>query len=74
MVRKPVKPGDVIELEIVLKGLKGDGIGRIENFLIIIPDSKLGDVVKAKVTKVNSNCAFAKLIKNVEGKNTGQIL
>jgi len=48
----PVDPGDEVELTIEAKGGKGDGIGRIDGYVIFVPDTEKGDVVKVKIVKV----------------------
>jgi len=57
----PVSEGDVRDLEIESMGDKGDGIARVERgFVVIVSDTKIGDRVRARITDVNDNVAFAK--------------
>ena len=58
----PVQEGDVIEVEIVAKGIKGDGIAKIENFVIIVKDVEIGDKPRVSITKVLRNMAFAEKV------------
>ena len=44
--QKPVEVGDVIEVTIESTGAKGDGIAKVNNFVIIIPGAKEVDKVK----------------------------
>ena len=54
----PVRVGDILDLEIVAIGEKGDGIAKIEGFVIIIPKTKEGETYKVEITKVLNNVAF----------------
>lgn len=58
MKELPVKVDDVVEVKILGLGKKGDGVGKHKGFAIIIPETEVGDWVKAKITKVLQNCAF----------------
>ena len=62
----PVKQGDIIELEIINIGKQGDGIGKFEGFVIIVPKTKSGETVEVKITKVMPRLAFAELVKPAE--------
>jgi len=59
----PVTEGDIRDLEIESIGDKGDGIARIERgFVVIVSNTKVGERVRAKITDVNDNVAFAQPI------------
>lgn len=60
--QKPVEVGDEIEVTIESTGAKGDGIAKVNNFVIIIPGAKEGDKVKVKITRVLKKMAFAEVI------------
>ncbi|MFB6185832.1 MAG: TRAM domain-containing protein, partial [Halobacteriaceae archaeon] len=38
--QQPVEEGDVVELTVEDKGKKGDGIARIDGFVVIVPDTQ----------------------------------
>lgn len=59
---KPVKVGDEVELTIDAVGSKGDGIGKIEGFVIFIPGVSVGDKVRVKITDVRGKSATAEKI------------
>lgn len=42
-------------------GTEGEGIGKIEGFSLFVKDALPGDVVKARLTKVKKNYAYARL-------------
>jgi len=60
--QKPVEVGDVIEVTIESTGAKGDGIAKVNNFVIIIPGAKEGDKVKIKISRVLKKMAFAEVV------------
>ena len=57
----PVKAGEEITVKIEHVGEKGDGIARVKGFVIFVPNTKPGDEVKVKVTKVLKKVAFAEV-------------
>ena len=65
---KPVNEGEEYDIEIEGIGTKGDGIGRINGFVVITPDAKVGDKVKVKITAVRGKVAFAEIVGQAEAK------
>ena len=64
----PVNEGDEIEVRIEAVGEKGDGIAKVNNFVIFVPNTKEGDNVKIKITRVLRNMAFAEVIGEAQGQ------
>lgn len=62
----PVQQGEVIEVEIISTGKQGDGIGKFEGFVIIVPGTKPGQKVEVEITKVMRKLAFAEVTKKQE--------
>ena len=62
----PVQQGEVIEVKIISIGKQGDGIGKFEGFVIIVPKTKVGDIVEVEITKVLQRVAFAEVTKKQE--------
>jgi predicted RNA-binding protein with TRAM domain len=59
----PVEEGEIRYVEIEDLGKQGDGIARVERgYVIIVPDSKVGERVKIEVTEVKSNFAVGEII------------
>jgi predicted RNA-binding protein with TRAM domain len=59
----PVEPGEMRYVEIEDIGKQGDGIARVERgYVIIVPETEVGDRVKIEVTEVKSNFAVAEPI------------
>ncbi|GAB6946659.1 hypothetical protein JCM16161A_07890 [Vulcanisaeta sp. JCM 16161] len=53
--------GDVIEVNIVETSKRGDGIARVKGFVIFVPNTKPGDKVKVKITKIGRTYAVAEV-------------
>ena len=59
----PVEEGDQRDVEIEDIGEQGDGITRVERgFVVIVPDTTLGERVTIKITDVQTNVAFADVV------------
>jgi len=59
----PVEPGEIRYVEIEDLGKQGDGIARVERgYVIIVPDSEVGERVKIEITEVKSNFAVGEII------------
>ncbi len=56
-----MKKNDFIEIEIKDITLDGSGVGRYEGLAVFVPNAVTGDVVKAKILKVKSSLAYAKI-------------
>ena len=65
MAPKPVQEGMEYELVIEGTGSKGDGIGKVQGFVVIVPNAKQGEKVKVKITAVRGKVAFAELVQNL---------
>ncbi|PSP38189.1 deoxyribonuclease [Halobacteriales archaeon SW_8_65_20] len=61
--RPPVEPGEIRYVEVEDIGKQGDGIARVERgYVIIVPDTDIGERVKVEVTEVKSNFAVGEVI------------
>ena len=59
----PVEPGEMRYVEIEDLGKQGDGIARVERgYVIIVPDTEVGERVKIAVTEVKSNFAVGEVV------------
>ena len=67
----PVKEGEELDVTIESVGEKGDGIAKVDGFVIFVPNTKAGEIVKIRVTKVLRKVGFAEAIGKAEapGKN-----
>lgn len=62
----PVRKGQEIDVVINDIGTRGDGIARIQNFLIFVPQVKVGERVKVKIMSVGKKFAIAEKISRQE--------
>jgi predicted RNA-binding protein with TRAM domain len=60
--RPPVKVGDVREVRIEAVGSEGDGIAKIDGFVVFVPGAKMNDSVKIRITKVLKKYGFAEIV------------
>ena len=59
----PVNAGEEHEVNIESMSKRGDaGVGRIQGLVIFVPNTKVGDKVKVKVTRVGRGYATAELV------------
>ncbi len=58
----PINVGDEHEVKIEDVGREGDGIARIEGFVVFVTGAKLGDEVKIKINSTRRNFAFAEIV------------
>lgn len=61
-VKAPVEVGKEYEAEIEDMSRRGDGIAKVEGFVIFVPNAKEGEQVKFKVTRVRDRFAIGELI------------
>jgi predicted RNA-binding protein with TRAM domain len=60
----PVEEGVIYEVTIQDIARQGDGIARIEGFVIFVPGTKVGDEVRIKVERVLPKFAFASVVED----------
>ncbi len=58
----PVHVGEEIDVSIEAVGEKGDGIAKKKGFVLFVPNTKAGDNVKIRITKVLRKVGFAEVI------------
>ena len=58
----PVNVGDELNVKIEAVGEKGDGIAKQEGFVLFVPNTKEGQEVKIRVTKVLRKVGFAEVV------------
>lgn len=62
----PVEKNKEYIVEIIDNGFEGEGIAKINNFRIFVPNAIKGEKVKVLILKVLSSYAFAKIIEIIE--------
>jgi predicted RNA-binding protein with TRAM domain len=58
----PVEEGKVYDVTIQDIARQGDGIARIEGFVVFVPNTSVGDEVQIKVNRVLPKFAFATVV------------
>jgi len=58
---KPVSEGDVVEVEVDDLGSKGDGIARVEGFVVFVPGGEVGETYEVEVNSVGNKFGFAEI-------------
>lgn len=66
-IRKPIRTdqpntlreGDIVELLISDVGKKGDGIGKLYDYIVVVPGTIKGSKINAKISKISAKTAFA---------------
>jgi predicted RNA-binding protein with TRAM domain len=65
---KSVEVGKEYDVEIKEISRRGEGIARIEGLVVFVPNTKNGDKVKIRVTRISSRFAEAEVV----GKNESE--
>jgi predicted RNA-binding protein with TRAM domain len=60
--RCPVELGEELQVDIKELSSKGDGLARVQGWVIHVPNTKLGDRVKVKITQIRAKAANAEKI------------
>src|SRR3989338_3842770 len=63
----PVNVGDELEITIEAVGEKGDGLAKKDGFVLFVPNTKKGDRVKVRITRVLKKVGFAEVVGQTEG-------
>jgi len=58
----PVKVGDEVNVKIEAVGEKGDGVAKVKGFVIFVPNTREGDEVKIKITRVLRKVGFGEVL------------
>ena len=58
----PVEEGEVYDVTIQDIARQGDGIARIEGFVVFVPNTSVGDEVQIKIERVLPKFAFSTIV------------
>jgi len=58
----PISEGEEYDVKIEDLGRTGDGIARIEGFVVFVSGGKVGDEIKIRINTVKNNFAFAEIV------------
>ena len=63
-IEPPVSEGEMREVEIESLGDKGDGVAKIDGgYVVIVPDTEVGERVTIRLDDVRKNVGFAEVVK-----------
>jgi len=60
---KPVEEGREYDVEIKEISRRGDGVARVEGFVVFVPQTKPGEKVKVKIKTVGARFATGEVVK-----------
>ena len=58
---KNLKKNDIVELEILDNGMNFEGIARVDNKVVFVPEAIKGEKILAKIIKVNNSFCIGKI-------------
>lgn len=61
---KPVKVGEELDVTVSEVSRRGEGVARIQGFVIFIPNTKQGMQAKIRIKEIRPNFATAELVEN----------
>ncbi|MGB7000526.1 MAG: TRAM domain-containing protein [Halobacteriota archaeon] len=61
-ISSPLNVGDTYDVSVEDVGREGDGIARVEGFVVFVPNTKKGDNVKIRISKVSRRVGFGEVI------------
>ncbi len=59
---KPVKIGQEVEVTVEDVSKRGDGVAKIEGYIIFVPNTKPGETVKVRISQIRPGYAVAEKI------------
>ncbi len=59
----PVEEGQEVDVTVESVGRRGDGIARINNFVVFVPGTNTGDKVKVRITSVRGSFATGEVVR-----------
>ncbi len=65
---KPVEMGEEYDVEIEETSRRGEGIARIKGLVTFVPDTKPGDKVRIKITRISRRFAEGEVVGKAEEK------
>ena len=62
--KAPIKVGEEYDVEITRLGKEGDGIATVKKCPVFVPDTKVGDKVKIKISGIKGRTAIGEVIES----------
>lgn len=60
--KPPLEVGDVKTVKIEALGSGGDGIAKVDGFVVFVPGTNVDDEVTVKITRVLKKYAFSEIV------------
>lgn len=61
-LEKPVEEGETYEVEIIGEGKEGDGVAKVNNFVVFVSGANEGDHVEIEIEEVRGRSAIGKVV------------
>jgi 23S rRNA (uridine2552-2'-O)-methyltransferase len=61
-IPKPVNAGDIVEVQIEGQGGQGDGIAKVESFIVFVKGAQKGEKCKIKIVDVKRTFAIGEKV------------
>ncbi|MCW7076298.1 MAG: TRAM domain-containing protein [Candidatus Syntropharchaeales archaeon] len=58
----PINEGDIVDVKIESLGREGDGIAKVEGYVVFVPQTEVGEEVQVRITKVTTKFGFGEVI------------
>ena len=68
--RKPVEVGKEYNVSISDTSRRGEGIAKVEGFIVFVPGTKVGQNVRIKVTQVSQRFASGQVVESSAGSTS----
>ena len=69
----PVKVGEEYDLEITDVAKKGDGIGKVQGFIVFVAGARKGDKVHVRISQVRNRFAVGERTGDSQGSESGSM-
>jgi predicted RNA-binding protein with TRAM domain len=64
----PVEEGKEYDVKVESIGSRGDGIAKVEGFIVFVPGAKVGDNIRVRITTIRGRFAIASPVTGSEEK------
>lgn len=66
----PVKEGEELDVTVEAVGEKGDGIAKVQGFVLFVPGTSAGDRVRIKITRVLAKVGFGQKVGEAQSQDS----
>lgn len=67
-----MQKGEILQIEITSQGMNGEGVARVDGFVVFVPCTLVGEVVSVQVVYTSRSFARAKVIKIIKASKDRQ--